>query len=268
MEQHYHFDTISPEVFDNLLGQYPKVVPEKLAELEEQRLRIIPQSVRSRRPEAYFTKDELVTLMDWKLAHGVFRPSLKKLVRQNESDFVRDITQQALQSLGSTDVESSGNEVKHSLDILTKFKGVGPATASLLISVYSPERLPFFSDELFRWAFWSPNEAWSKQIKYNLKEYLALLAKVKEFRERFHTKFGRDIGALDIEKVAFTLGKQVPDKSGPFKANTSKSSTTMKSETAGKRGKATAAASDHDSGEDVIRDKVAQRVTRAKRRRL
>lgn len=91
-----------------------------------------------------------------------------------------------------------------SVEILTKLKGIGPATAALLLSTYDPEKLPFFSDELFRWVFWDDKVGgrWDRKIKYSLKEYRELVARVDELRKRL----GR--GALDAEKVAYVLGKR------------------------------------------------------------
>ena len=93
---------------------------------------------------------------------------------------------------------------------MTKLKGIGPATASLLLSVYEPHTAPFFSDELFRWCFFEEGKGkgWDREIKYNLKEYLDLYGKVQELRERFKKDYRRGISAVEIEKVAYVLGKQ------------------------------------------------------------
>ena len=94
------------------------------------------------------------------------------------------------------------------LDDLTKLKGIGPATASLLLSVATPEAVPFFSDELFKWSMWDETGSpagWKRQIKYNKKEYEALLGKVRELRGRLGVR------AMDAEKVAWVLGKEKLD---------------------------------------------------------
>lgn len=65
----YALDNISTDGFDDLLAQYPSVVPQKLAELEKQRLNILPAEVDKRKADgkAYLTKQEVATLVDWKL---------------------------------------------------------------------------------------------------------------------------------------------------------------------------------------------------------
>lgn len=97
---------------------------------------------------------------------------------------------------------------------LTKLKGIGPATASLILSCYDPEKVPFFSDELFRYSLWkrADGQGWDRSIKYNLREYKQLVERVREIRERLQEEHGRSVGALDLEKVAYVLAKDAqPD---------------------------------------------------------
>jgi hypothetical protein len=130
-------------------------------------------------------------------SHGKFRPSLKGLVQQNSEEFVKETTIAGF----------SANSWDDSLNILTKLKSIGPATAALLLSTSDPEKLPFFSDELFRWAFWENKSGagWDRKIKYSIKEYRELKEKVDELRKRT----GK--GALEAEKVAYVLGKREAD---------------------------------------------------------
>jgi hypothetical protein len=118
-------------------------------------------------------------------------------VQQNSEEFVKETT------IAGFSAESWND----SLNILTKLKGIGPATAALLLSTSNPEELPFFSDEIFRWAFWQnkTGDRWDRKIKYSLKEYRELKAKIDELRDRI----GR--GAIEIEKVAYVLGKREVD---------------------------------------------------------
>ena len=109
------------------------------------------------------------------------------------------------------------------LKVLTELKGIGPATASLLLSVMRPETVPFFSDELFRWCCWdepgSPG-GWGRKIKYNMKEYEQLLGHIKALVKRLGVR------AVDVEKVAWVLGREKVDVSfgeeGEAKQNSTK----------------------------------------------
>lgn len=66
MPETHRIRTISPEDFQKTLEKYDALIPEKLSELEDQRLRIIPETLSERKP-AYLTKTEVQTLVDWKL---------------------------------------------------------------------------------------------------------------------------------------------------------------------------------------------------------
>ncbi|KAI9376810.1 hypothetical protein BJX61DRAFT_530628 [Aspergillus egyptiacus] len=106
---------------------------------------------------AYLSKDEVVKLMEWKLKHGVDRPTLMGMVRSNPEKVVRSATIAALSSLTDNDktpvTDADRFElVRESLEKLTSpLRGVGPATASLLLSVARPADVPFYSDDVFLW---------------------------------------------------------------------------------------------------------------------
>ena len=195
MEPGNAFDEIDRGAFNGLLARYPNVVPSDLADLERQRLHVIPEALHARK-DGGLQKDKLVILMDWKLSHGTFRPSLKKLINENDADDVRVITTDAFEMY-----EKEPENIKEAISQLCKLRGVGPATASLILNCRDPNKIPFFSDELFRWAFWNDKSGWDQSIKYTAKEYLQLHTRVQELRKRL------DVSALNIEKVAYVLGK-------------------------------------------------------------
>lgn len=101
-------------------------------------------------------------------------------------------------------------------------KGIGPATAALLASCYDPDNIPFFSDELFRWMHWDgnhtdshgnktklkkPGEGWSRQIGYTPKEWESMAVKCEHLKNRM-AAIHRPVDCLEIEKVAYVLGKE------------------------------------------------------------
>jgi len=69
MAKKYAFETIDKTTFNALLEQYQDVIPQKLAELEKQRLITVPSKLGERRSggDPYLDKDEVATLVDWKL---------------------------------------------------------------------------------------------------------------------------------------------------------------------------------------------------------
>lgn len=130
--------------------------------------------------------------------HGTYRPTLMSLVKQNPADLVKATTQEAYTSYATS------TDALKALKILTKLRGIGPATASLLLSVYQPGTVPFFSDEVFRWTHWDEQgkTGWGRSIKYCVKEYGEVIARVERVRERLGVR------AVDVERVAYVLGKE------------------------------------------------------------
>jgi hypothetical protein len=131
--------------------------------------------------------------------HGTFRPNLLSLVQSNTANAIQDTTKSAFALLP---------DVTPALKTLIALKGIGPATASLLLSVAAPDTVPFFSDELFRWCIWDESGSpggWQRKIKYNVKEYEMLLKKVDALVKRLGVR------AVDAERVAWVLGKERVD---------------------------------------------------------
>ena len=113
-----------------------------------------------------------------------------KHVTSNDAKFVQSTVQEAI-----TSYRRDANAAK-ALDTLTKLKGIGPATASLLLAVHDPEKAIFFSDEVFWWLCCKGEKA---AIKYNAKEYKDLNEKARKLIDRLGVK------AIDIEKVAYVV---------------------------------------------------------------
>lgn len=90
----------------------------------------------------YLTKIELSNIMKWKLMRGKFRP-LQKLVDSNSEDSVKLCTNKALNILCN-----DNTKWKESLKELMILRGIGVATASIILSIFSPEYCAFMSDEL------------------------------------------------------------------------------------------------------------------------
>lgn len=132
--------------------------------------------------------------------HGKFRPTLMSLVASNSPETAKDTVRDALT------VYKEGGDVDQAVQVLTKLRGIGPATASLLLTVHDPTRVIFFSDEAFYWLCCNGKKL---PIKYNAKEYRQLRVSAEELAERL------GVSATDVEKVSYVLMKQsgLPDTS-------------------------------------------------------
>jgi len=104
--------------------------------------------------------------------------------------------------------EGDNNLAGKAISSIAKLKGVGPATASLFLSCYDPIKVPFFSDELFRYLHWSDTKAkgWDRKISYTFKEYQMMFDKTQVLRKRLETESGETVKAIDLEKIAYALG--------------------------------------------------------------
>ncbi|GAB7355017.1 hypothetical protein MBLNU459_g5621t2 [Dothideomycetes sp. NU459] len=202
MEAKHGSKVISVEDFEVLLALYKTEVPAKLDDLEAERLHEIPTRLSKRKAsDAHLTKPELQTLMEWKL------PSLRKLVASNSDEAVAETSRSAF-ALYAED----GEAWEAAISMLAKgLRGVGPATASLLLNVYDGARVPFFSDELFRWVMYEEGrgKGWDRPIKYTAGEYRQLFSAVESVRGRLNgQQEGREVTALEVEMVAYVLGRK------------------------------------------------------------
>lgn len=132
-----------------------------------------------------------------------------KLVSSNDQAFVRDTAETAL------DIYSKKSDASAAIDALTKLKGIGPATASLLLAVHDPQNIIFFADEAF---YWLCSHGKRDHIKYSAKEYKELHESSQELGRRLSVK------AIDIERVAYVLmnepASSLPPKSSKPPADT------------------------------------------------
>ena len=139
--------------------------------------------------------------------HGKFRPTLMKLVSANGPEYVEETTRRAFRA------HSKNKQLPSTagLALLCTLKGIGPATASLALSVYDPVAVPFFSDEAYRWVMYSDGKGnmWDKPIKYDNKSYEEYFGAVQAMRRRLNADDQEEkVSAGDVERVGYVLGKE------------------------------------------------------------
>ena len=145
--------------------------------------------------------------------HGQSRPFLPAMIRKNQPEEVVKTTNgvaELLARLTSSIEEGIAGKkalpatkeildgTLNALDKASKLSGVGPATASLVLSVCDAANMPFFEDEMFNWMCSDLAQA---KLKYNKKEYSELVKCVWELRRRLRMK----VTPVDIEKTSFVL---------------------------------------------------------------
>ncbi|KAL4740799.1 hypothetical protein BDV11DRAFT_184462 [Aspergillus similis] len=198
-------------------------------ELDEWRYDVLPALVADRRlgkergGGGHLSREEVVRLMEWKLKHGVYRPTLLGMIRQNREKTISDTTASAFSSLSASVEGNDGFEAIGGalLTLATPLRGVGPATASLILSVACPEMIPFYSDDVYLWvcagvypssSFCSKKSKEVKpngepNVKYNVAEYRRLWEGVQGLRARLNKEAdeGKRVSCKDVEKVALVI---------------------------------------------------------------
>ena len=121
------------------------------------------------------------------------------MIAKNTADEVLEHTSAAAQSLSGINrtmaKDSIVADVISSLSEVCKLKGVGPATGTLILSVFKPDLVTFFQDETFHWLC----DASQQKLKYDKKEYTLLLSRSLDLI------IDQDISAQGLEKSAYVL---------------------------------------------------------------
>jgi hypothetical protein len=132
--------TDSPAEWQRALARYDEVLRRQqvdgLEELDCWVRTELPRAIAAREAP-HVTRDELVRVTQWKMARGVWRARNLALVRGNAADEVVEVSREALAGIPDPRAPIAG---------LTRLAGVGPATASAIVSAAAPDVYPFFDD--------------------------------------------------------------------------------------------------------------------------
>ncbi|KAM3456953.1 hypothetical protein MY3296_001323 [Beauveria thailandica] len=227
-------DAITHDEFTALLDEYPSLV-EKISQTKGSKLgqKTLQQLDEYRYGTAIanfaadasspkdMTLDDVKLLVEWKLRHGKFRPMLMGLASSNNAALTRRTIATVIKTYRSSSSSSSANAsssssssssslpsaaaVAAALTGLSKLRGIGPATASLLLSVHDPARVIFFSDEAF---YWLCGDGKVTKLKYSNIEYEMLRRNMESLVQRLR------VSATEVEKVAYVLLKRDGPESG------------------------------------------------------
>jgi hypothetical protein len=89
------------------------------------------------RAEPFVSREELVKVVEWKMARGVWRARNLHLARANDDQTVEAASRAAF---------AAADEQRKALRLLGELRGVGAATASAVLAAHVPDRYPFFDD--------------------------------------------------------------------------------------------------------------------------
>ncbi|EJP70649.1 uncharacterized protein BBA_00279 [Beauveria bassiana ARSEF 2860] len=217
-------DAITHDEFTALLDEYPSLVEKisqtkgskpgqkTLQQLDQYRYgTAIANFAAGALPPKEMTLEDVKLLVEWKLRHGKFRPMLMGLASSNNATAARRTIAAIIKNYRSSSADASSSSssssssspsaaaVAAALTGLSKLRGIGPATASLLLSVHDPTRVIFFSDEAF---YWLCGDGKVTKLKYSNREYEMLRQNMESLVQRLR------VSATDVEKVAYVLFKR------------------------------------------------------------
>ncbi|KAJ3323349.1 hypothetical protein HDV06_001869 [Boothiomyces sp. JEL0866] len=178
-------------------------------------------STLNKKNEKVMSKEELITIVHWKLLNGTFRPGFIKRVEKNTQEMIAECSKAAFQIIetsanadpkdsveastlfGESDIVSLDIDVvKRAINELTKLHGIGVATATAVLScVY--DFIPFMSDQ----ALYATVA--KQKYRYTFPEYQALYNTIVEEarhigvtpRELERAIWCNDVGNKQKEKI-------------------------------------------------------------------
>ena len=131
------------------------------------------------------TKDDLIEIVEWKFKTTPIRlPKILGYIRQNEDYTIRNISSSVLRRSSKYDYEK--------IERLCRLKGVGPATASVILTFYDPKNYGVFDIHVWRELFGKD----SRPV-YNTRNCLICLSELRELAK----KHGLDVRT--VEKALF-----------------------------------------------------------------
>ncbi|CAG0914603.1 unnamed protein product [Notodromas monacha] len=172
------FDQANSAQFEHVLSRYKEALqhkcetkrkPAELQKLDTWFQEELPRILETRKPDIFFTHDELVQAIKWKLARGKFRPKLKELVQMNTPRVVMVETKKAWRQLTKKNVKSA-------ITALSNLKGVA------VLSVMAPEKVPFMADECLL----AINKG--EALDYSMNEFMQYLDNVEKLCERLNAE--------------------------------------------------------------------------------
>jgi hypothetical protein len=161
--------------------------------------------------------DQLASLVEWKQLRGKWRPRNLTLARSNSEVDVRTCTRNALEAIeayaecvlghassspascSADSPPSADRALRTALRHVTVLRGVGPATASAVLSALYPDAVAYMGDEALQVVVGSP-------LRYNEAEFLRYSAALHARCALLNAHLPADarrFGAADLERALF-----------------------------------------------------------------
>ena len=160
----------------------------QLIQLDEWLWDTLPEIVKGRSPQ-HLLHSELSDIMRWKLIRGKMRP-LQGLVDSNSPQSVIEASTKAIELLESEDWRGAINE-------LCVLKGIGVATASVIVAALHPSHCAFMADEVI--------DATCPKRDYTLSIYTLMLDALSAKQRELSHQPGCSLSCERIGKALWTV---------------------------------------------------------------
>jgi hypothetical protein len=168
----------SVPVWDAIDRQYDRMIKmkggDKLSQLDEARSALGKRLRSEKNP--YLCLDDLFQIVEWKFGKGKPRHALWKHLKSIQENDLKTLSMESFERAQKGDVRGAVEE-------LSKLSGVGPATASAILSIYNPDYFTFMDDEVIEALYDDGKRG------YTIKIYLEVNSKCQ--------KIARDLNQVD-----------------------------------------------------------------------
>ena len=154
----------------------------KLVKLDKQRAALAKQWASTAKGSRSLSKAQLLdVVIPWKFAVGKPRNALKGKLNSNSDEAVVRATQRGFDAADELPpqggaIEEEPEEFTSSLNEVCQLCGVGPATASAILSVYRPDFFAFMADEVIE-ALYEGKRGYTIKIYKDVNEKCAKIAR-------------------------------------------------------------------------------------------
>ena len=179
------------EVWEKIGARYDDMIAEKggkkLKDLDQFCEELAKTKLRGE--GAAITKDDLLMVVEWKFAKGKPRYALMKHLNSNTESSVLEASRKAFAA-------SSGGNAKDAINEMCVLRGVGPATASAVLSLHRGDLFSFMDDEVIE-------AIYDGKRGYTLKIYLEVNSRCAELAK----ELGEDFTPRGIGRTLWTAAR-------------------------------------------------------------
>eukprot|EP00532_Pseudo-nitzschia_australis_P013057 CAMPEP_0168220332 /NCGR_PEP_ID=MMETSP0140_2-20121125/9161_1 /TAXON_ID=44445 /ORGANISM="Pseudo-nitzschia australis, Strain 10249 10 AB" /LENGTH=239 /DNA_ID=CAMNT_0008149021 /DNA_START=37 /DNA_END=756 /DNA_ORIENTATION=- len=137
-----------PKVWGLVESQYSEIVPHVKGLKDTQReYKKIGRLLSNENMKSVITKEELLSVVSWKFSVGKPRHALMKHLKSNTEASVREHSTAGIAEARGA-AKSKTEETKKALGHFINLKGVGPATASAVLTLVQPDKFAYMYDEV------------------------------------------------------------------------------------------------------------------------